>query len=112
MHFRSQLSSMTPKQIYELIDNGQYNEAKVQATILKESQPDNPVAYLALGDALAHYPNDDGDIYAAFDMWAQAKALSSAKDANWAFAQERLAWSLEQSGVLKLIPVLVKRWPV
>ena len=95
---------MTPKQIYELIDNGRYDEAKVQATILKERQSDNPVAYLALGDALVYYPNDDGDIYAAFDMWAQAKALSSPKDAKWAFAQERLAWSLERSGVLKLIP--------
>ena len=71
---------------------------------MKESQPDNPIAYLALGDALAHYPNDDGDIYAAFDIWVQAKALSSVKDANWEFAQERLAWSLERSGVLKLIP--------
>ena len=95
---------MTPKQIYELLDNGQYDEATIQATILKESQPDNPIAYLALGDAIAHYPNDDGDIYAAFDIWVQAKALSSAKDPNWEFAQERLAWSLERSGVLKLIP--------
>ena len=68
---------MTPKQIYELMDNGQYDEAKIQATILKERQSDNPVAYLALGDAVAHYPNDDGDVYAAFDMWVQAKALSS-----------------------------------
>ena len=57
---------------------------------MKESQSDNPVAYLALGDALAYYPNDDGDIYAAFDMWAQAKASSSPKDANWGLLRRDL----------------------
>ena len=32
------------------------------------------------------------------------KSIEFSKDANWDFAQERLAWSLERSGVLKLIP--------
>jgi hypothetical protein len=96
--------TMTPKQIYELLDSKQYDEAIGQAKRLVESQPKNPVAYLALGDALAHYPMDDGDIYAAFDAWIQAKSLSPLNSTNWTFAKERLAWTLERSGVVKLIP--------
>ena len=95
---------MTPKEIYALLDKKQYEEAIVQAQRLTQEQPKNLVAYLALGDALSHYPVGDGDIHAAFDAWMQAKSLEPINSTTGKFAKERLAWTLESSAVVKLLP--------
>ena len=95
---------MTPKEIYALLDKKQYEEAVVQAQRLTQEQPKNSVAYLALGDAISHYPAGDGDVHDAFDAWMQAKSLEPINSTNWKFAKERLAWTLESSAVIKLLP--------
>lgn len=97
------VSLLSPKQIYALLDSGLYEQAIASAELLVATYPKSGLAYLTLGDALSHYPKEDGDIYAAFDAWIKAKDIRpNGKYAK--IANKRLKWALERSGIVKLIP--------
>lgn len=96
---------MTPTQIYGLMDNGDWKNAVLQAQRLVDAQPSNAVALLTLGDALAQYPSGGGDVFAAFDVWNQAKSTATNGSRTQRFAQERLGWTLQHSALLKMVPM-------
>ena len=97
---------LSPKQIYGLMDTQDWAAAIESAEALVQAEPNNALAYLTLGDALAHYPNEDGDIYAAFDAWMLAKDTAQSASKIWKISKQRLVWSLDRSGIVKLIPDL------
>ena len=47
----------SPKEIYTLLDAQQWESGIKEAKRLLESQPTSAIAFLTLGDALAHYSN-------------------------------------------------------
>ena len=95
---------LSPQEIYALMDVGKFDEAILEAQKLVLVEQRNALAWLTLGDALANYPQGTGDVYAAFDAWMRAKDFYDPKSKMWKVAKERLAWSLERSGIVKLIP--------
>jgi hypothetical protein len=99
-------NNLSPKQIYGLMDTQDWAAAIESAEALVQAEPNNALAYLTLGDALAHYPNEDGDIYAAFDAWMLAKDTAQSASKIWKISKQRLVWSLDRSGIVKLIPDL------
>ncbi len=97
-------SPMTASEIYALLDEEYWSRGVIEARRLIEADPVNPLSHLTLGDALSHYPNGDGNLYAAFDAWVTAKKLSNPRGKMHRLAEERLSWALERSGIVKLEP--------
>lgn len=95
---------LSAKEIYALLDAKKWEKGIIAAQVLVATQPNSALAYLTLGDALAHYPDGDGDIYLAFDAWMKTKELSPSNSSMWKTAKERLGWSLERSGIVKFTP--------
>ncbi len=95
---------LTPKEIYQLLDDERWSKGVIEARRLLATEPSSGLAYLTLGDALSHYPDGDGDIYLAFEAWMTAKTLTPSRSSLNKVAQKRLAWSLERSGIVKLEP--------
>ena len=96
---------MSPSEIYGLMDSGDWQTALLQAQRLADAQPSNALALLTLGDALAQYPNGSGDVFAAFDVWNQAKTVAVKGSRTQRFVQERLGWTLQHSALLKVVPM-------
>ena len=95
---------LTPKEIYQLLDDERWSKGVIEARRLLATEPSSALAYLTLGDALSHYPNGDGDIYLAFEAWMTAKNLTPTRSSLNKVAQKRVTWSLERSGIVKLEP--------
>ena len=64
---------LTATEIYGLLDDERWSKGTVEARRLLAEDPTSAVAHLTLGDALSHYPNEDGNTFAAFDSWMTAK---------------------------------------
>ena len=95
---------LTATEIYGLLDDERWSKGTVEARRLLAEDPTSAVAHLTLGDALSHYPNEDGNTFAAFDSWMTAKKLSNTRSSIHKVAEQRLAWALKQTGILKLTP--------
>ena len=95
---------LTPQEIYQLLDDERWSKGVIEARRLLATEPSSGLAHLTLGDALSHYPNGDGDIYLAFEAWMTAKTLTPPRSRLNKVTQERLAWALERSGIVKLEP--------
>ena len=95
---------LTPKEIYQLLDDERWSKGVIEARRLVATDPANGLAYLTLGDALSHYPNEDGDIYLAFEAWMTAKTFMPPRSSLNKVVQKRLSWALERSGIVKLEP--------
>ncbi len=95
---------LTASEIYALLDEEYWSRGVIEARHLIEADPVNPLSHLTLGDALSHYPNDGGNLYAAFDAWVTAKKLSNPRSKIHRLAEARLSWALERSGIVKLEP--------
>ncbi len=100
--------------INAMIIDGQCVQATAIAQQLITIEPENPQGHMALGDALACYPEGSGDIFAAFDAWMQAKSLAKQQGVDWQPIKDRLGWALQRSGIVKVIPVFSEgytEWP-
>ena len=95
---------LTATEIYGLLDEERWSKGAIEAHRLIMDNPTEPLSHLTLGDALAQYPNDSGDVHAAFDAWMTAKKLSNPRSKLHAVAEQRLKWALERSGIIKLEP--------
>ena len=54
---------LTPQEIYQLLDEERWSKGVVEARRLLATEPSNGLAHLTLGDALSHYPKEDGDVW-------------------------------------------------
>ena len=102
--------SLTSSLVYSVEDingmvvDGQCGDAAAAGANLIVTEPENALAYMAFGDALACYPEGSGDVFAAFDAWIIAKSLAKTQQLDWLPMKERLGWALQRSGIVKIIP--------
>ncbi len=103
-------SNEEPSTLYSLSDinglivDGQCEDAASASANLIAVDGENPLAYMAFGDALSCFPEGSGDIFAAFDAWMIAKSLAKTQQMDWRPMKERLGWALERSGIVKIVP--------
>ncbi len=104
----------TLSDINALIVDGQCGDAATAAANLIAVDGENPLAYMAFGDALSCFPEGSGDVFAAFDAWMIAKSLAKTQQMDWRPMKERLGWALERSGIVKIVPEFTDgytEWP-
>ena len=101
-------------EINGMVVDGQCSQAASAGATLVEVEPENALAHMAFGDALACFPEGSGDIFAAFDAWMISKSLAKTQQLDWKPMKERLGWALERSGIVKVIPEFTEGyndWP-
>ena len=91
-------------EINAMVVDGQCAEAASAGATLVAVEPENALAHMAFGDALACFPEGSGDIFAAFDAWMLAKSLAKTQQMDWQPMKERIGWALARSGIVKIIP--------
>ena len=91
-------------EINAMVVDGQCAEAASAGATLVAVEPENALAHMAFGDALACFPEGSGDIFSAFDAWMLAKSLAKTQQMDLQPIKERIGWALERSGIVKVIP--------
>ena len=91
-------------EINAMVVDGQCADAASAGAMLVAVEPENALAYMAFGDALACFPEGSGDIFSAFDAWMIAKSLAKTQQMDWQPMKERIGWALSRSGIVKIIP--------
>ena len=91
-------------EINAMVVDGQCADAASAGATLVAVEPENALAHMAFGDALACFPEGSGDIFSAFDAWMIAKSLAKTQQMDWQPMKERIGWALQRSGIVKIIP--------